>query len=119
VLEIHPEAADEAKRARNRYRGKAGPTIARAFERAIRDLLRRIEETPRAFEVHGLIAVESKVRTLFFEVRRALPVQSQRGASLFPLVVFYYVRSGVPFVLAVAHGRRRPGYWMERRFEER
>jgi hypothetical protein len=32
-----------------------------------------------------------------------------------PYVVFFYVRQGTAIVLAIAHGKRRPGYWAERR----
>lgn len=32
----------------------------------------------------------------------------------FPFSVFYTIREGVVVVLAVAHQRRRPGYWLNR-----
>ena len=39
---------------------------------------------------------------------RQLPV---RG---FPLLVVYRIRPDVVYVVAVAHAKRRPGYWMNR-----
>ena len=32
----------------------------------------------------------------------------------FPFVVVYRVREEETFIMAVAHGRRKPGYWRER-----
>ena len=67
-----------------------------------------IEENPHQFEEHGLLAVRNG-RTLLYAVRRALFPRP------FPYVVFFYVRQTNAIVLAIAHGRRRPGYWAERR----
>jgi hypothetical protein len=67
-----------------------------------------IEENPHQFEEHGLLAVPNG-RTLLYAVRRALFPRP------FPYVVFFYVMQANAIVLAVAHGRRRPGYWAERR----
>jgi hypothetical protein len=32
----------------------------------------------------------------------------------FPYAVFFYMLRGEPIVVAVAHGRRRQGYWRKR-----
>jgi hypothetical protein len=113
VLRIHPEAEGEWLRASDRYRHRGGRAIARQFDQAVLALLRRIEEGPLAFERHGLIAVQMPARSLFFEVRKAVV------PKVFPFVIFYYLRNGVPLVLAVAHAKRRPGYWLDRRFTDR
>jgi len=36
--------------------------------------------------------------------------------SRFPYAVVYHVRKDIVLVVAVAHSRRRPGYWRGRRF---
>jgi hypothetical protein len=68
----------------------------------------RIKEDPMQFVEHGLLAVQLEERPLFFSVRRVLLPKP------FPYVVFYYRRENAVVVLAIAHGRRRPGYWVER-----
>jgi hypothetical protein len=108
VLRIHPQAEREWLRASNRYRDRGGRAIARRFDQAVLALLRRIDEAPLSFERHGLIALQTPTRPLFFEVRKAVVPR------VFPFVIFYYLRSDAPFVLAVAHAKRRPGYWTER-----
>jgi len=84
------------------------PHAALRFRRAVDAVFDRIEESPEQFVEHGLLAVPSG-RPLFYLVRRAvLPPP-------FPYVVFFYVRQGAPIVLAIAHAKRRPGHWAERR----
>ncbi|MCB9762430.1 MAG: type II toxin-antitoxin system RelE/ParE family toxin [Alphaproteobacteria bacterium] len=46
--------------------------------------------------------------TVHGEVRRVI-------VRRFPYGVFYVVEDGELVVLAVAHGRREPGYWLSRR----
>ncbi|HEV3193008.1 MAG TPA: hypothetical protein VGY54_21020 [Polyangiaceae bacterium] len=78
------------------------------FDQALNAIFDRIEENAHQFGEHGLLAVPNG-RTLLYPVRRAiLP-------GPFPYVVFFYVRQANAIVLAIAHGRRRPGYWARRR----
>jgi plasmid stabilization system protein ParE len=84
------------------------PRAALRFRSAADGIFDRIEESPEQFGEHGLLAVPNG-RALFYLVRRAvLPPP-------FPYVVFFYVRHGTAIVLAIAHAKRRPGYWAERR----
>ena len=84
------------------------PSAARRFRRAVDGILDRIEENPEQFAEHGLLAVQNG-RPRFYAVRRAVLPRP------FPYVVFFYVRHGMAIVLAIAHGKRRPGYWADRR----
>jgi hypothetical protein len=84
------------------------PGAAIQFRRAVDDVFDQIEERPEQFAEHGLLAVQNG-HPLFYAVRRAVLPRS------FPFVVFFYVREGVAIVLALAHAKRRPGYWTDRR----
>jgi hypothetical protein len=71
-------------------------------------LLERVEAAPEQFAKYGLLAVSTERGSLFFDVHKAVLPRT------FPYVVFFYLRGRVAVVLAVAHVRRRPGYWMGR-----
>ena len=43
--------------------------------------------------------------------------QIQKGPERFPYAVVYRITQSTIQLIAVAHGRRRPGYWKSRRFE--
>jgi toxin ParE1/3/4 len=103
-LRLHPEARDERQRVLKHVRS---PDAAARFRAAVDRVFDRIEENPSQFPEHGLLVVQNG-RALFYAVRRAV-------VPRFPYVVLFYVRRGVAIVLAIAHGRRRPGYWSERR----
>ncbi len=60
---------------------------------------RRIREAPLAWP-----------RTAI--VRR--PAVRKAKVMRFPYAVFFYMLRGEPVVVAVAHGRRLPGYWRKR-----
>jgi toxin ParE1/3/4 len=71
--------------------------LGREFQFAVEDAVRRICENPQAGPQYGT------TRFHYFLVRR------------FPYVVFYSEDADAIRVMAVAHGRRRPGYWKNRR----
>ena len=104
-IRVHPEARDERLRVIRRMRH---PGASARFDQMLRDIFARIREGSDQFPEHGLLAVQSD-RPLFYVVRRAVLPRS------FPYVVFFYIREGVAIVLAVAHAKRRPGYWTDRR----
>jgi toxin ParE1/3/4 len=106
-LRVHQGARRERLHARGIY-ARRDPAVAVRFDAALRAVFDRIKEQPTQFAEHGLLAVQLDVRPLFFSVRRALLPKP------FPYVVFYYLRENVVVVLAIAHARRRPGYWFER-----
>ena len=93
-VRLHPEALNEADSAIEWYRRRsvrAAEMFADELDRAIG----RIRDHPRQFPEYG------------FGARRML-------LRRFPyLIIFRETASGVE-VIAVAHGRRRPGYWRDR-----
>lgn len=94
AVEFHPLAADEAQAAERWYREQsetASARFQREFDRAV-DL---ISERPNA----GSPYLGSTRRVL---LRR------------FPFFVVYRVRGNELEIVAVAHARRRPGYWRVR-----
>jgi toxin ParE1/3/4 len=111
TFKLHPDARHELDRARRYYRERT-PEVAGRFAQSILDVFGRIEMGPTQFPVHGLLAVSTGQRSLFLEVRKAaLP-------ATFPFVVFFYMRGGMAIILAVAHEKRRPGYWIARAADE-
>ncbi len=93
-VRIHPAALEEAEAATKWYRlrsMRAAEMFLDTLERAIE----RIGDHPRQFPEYA------------FGTRRMV-------LQRFPyLLVFRETAAGVE-VIAVAHGRRRPGYWRER-----
>jgi plasmid stabilization system protein ParE len=110
-LKLHPQARQELDGARRYYRER-DPEVARRFARSVFDMLQRIASEPAQFPKHGLLAVPTSRGTLFFDVYRAVLPRT------FPYVLFFFVSSGTSIVLAVAHGKRRPGYWTARTDDE-
>ena len=93
-LEFHPEAAAEFDAAL-RYYGERRGGLAAAFLAAVRATTDLVAARPAA--------------------GRAFSVGARRLLVLgFPYAVIYAVEPDVVFVLAVAHTRRRPGYWRGR-----
>lgn len=109
MTELHflPSARTELRSARRYYRQKDAE-VARRFSSEVLKLLQRIVEAPSQFPEHGLLAVPNRLQTLYFTVRKAVLPRT------FPFVILYYVSQGAVIVLAVAHDRRRPGYWTHR-----
>src|SRR5262245_53997826 len=94
AVEFHPLAADEAQAAERWYRERSETASAR-FLRELDRAIERIAERPEA----GSPYVSSTRRVL---LRR------------YPFIVVYRVRGGDVEIVAVAHARRRPGYWRAR-----
>jgi plasmid stabilization system protein ParE len=91
---LRPEAATEISEAWEWYearRAGLGAEFVTCVEAAIARAARLPEENPPTYG----------------EVRRAL-------LRRFPYAVFYQVENGALLVLAVAHARRSPGYWLNR-----
>ena len=91
---LHPEALDEAEAAIEWYRRRS----VRAAEMFVDELDRAIErigDHPRQFPEYA------------FGARRML-------LRRFPYLIIFRETAGGVEVIAVAHGRRRPGYWRDR-----
>jgi plasmid stabilization system protein ParE len=94
VIEVHPEATDEARAARKRYEAQS----SRAGERFLAELSRAmdlISDAPDQWPkyLHG---------TRQYKLRR------------FPYLVVYRALNDTIQVVAVAHTGRKPGYWKGR-----
>jgi plasmid stabilization system protein ParE len=94
AVEVHPLAADEAEGAERWYRER-NETAAVRFRRELEQAVDLISERPEA----GPRYVANTRRIL---LRR------------FPFFVVYRVLGDHVQIVAVAHARRRPGYWRER-----
>ena len=94
AVEFHPLAADEVEGAERWYRER-NETAATRFRRELDRAVRLIAERPEA----GPPYIGNTRR---FLLRR------------FPFFVVYRVHDGQIQVVAVAHARRRPGYWVQR-----
>lgn len=93
-IEFHPEAIAEAEAAVIWYRERS-LRAAEALVNEIEHALRAISETPQRWSVF-----EAGTRRM--SLRR------------FPYSIIYREKTEAIEVLAVAHGRRRPGYWRRR-----
>ena len=94
-IEIHPEAVAEAEAAIDWYaeRSSRAPT---AFMEELDKAIESIREAPKRWPIFDLDC-------------RRFPL------FRFPYFIVYYEKSdSLVRILAVAHGRRRPGYWRSR-----
>ena len=94
AVEIHPEAVLEARAAREWYQFKS-PEAAAAFMAELDVGIDSIRVAPEIYPtyLHG---------TRRYLMRR------------FPYLIVYRTTPTAIQVVAVAHGRRRPGYWKTR-----
>jgi plasmid stabilization system protein ParE len=93
-LRFHPEAEEEDLGSLSWYRDRS-PVAAINFESAIEEAVARIGKAPKRWPIY------------FDSFRRYVLRQ-------FPFSIIYQELSSEIVVFAVAHGRRRPGYWRDR-----
>jgi plasmid stabilization system protein ParE len=98
-VRLHPEAIAEAKAAYEWY-AERNPAAANAFISELDDAISQIQTSPERWPMH----LQDTRKFLF---RR------------FPYGIIYRITESAIQVIAVAHGRRRPGYWKSRRFQNR
>lgn len=91
---IHPAAVEEAEAAARWYRERS-PRAAERFVAEIIGVIRKILAAPQ---------------------RWPLAARDTRKAKLpcFPFIIIYRESKDAIQILAIAHGRRRPGYWKAR-----
>jgi toxin ParE1/3/4 len=94
-IEFHEEADEELKAAAEYYES-AEEGLGEAFLRSVEFGLRQIQLYPLAWSI------------LFDDVRRYL-------VPRFPYALVYRIERDRVFILAVAHTRRRPRYWLGRK----
>ena len=92
--EFHPEAALEFEEAVRFYKER-GRNLGQQFVREVRTAIRKIVATPERW------------RVLEEDVRRCL-------VPVFPYSVLYTIETNYVLIIAVAHGKRQPGYWRHR-----
>ena len=94
VVDVLPQAIEEAREARNYYLSKS-PAAEEAFRKELEHAVALIRECPETWPsyVHG---------TRRFVLRR------------FPFSVVYRTDDTSSLIVAVAHAKRKPGYWMSR-----
>ena len=95
LVEFHPSASEELEAASSFYEGRR-PGLGEELADEIEDVCVLLSEYP---------AIGRKVD----EAHRSVPLRR------FPFVLFYLVRANVVQIIAVAHKRKRPGYWRRRR----
>ncbi len=91
---VHPEAIEEARAAREWYHVRNAEAAA-AFMAELDLAIERIEEAPRLWPAY-------LGRTRRYLLRR------------FPFFVVFREAGDRVEIVAVAHARRRPGYWLGR-----
>ena len=93
-VRLHPEARAELRDARRWYYERS-PLSATAFAHAIDNAVSRIREAPNSFPL-------AEQGTRKFVLPR------------FPFNIFYRPDETEIVIVAVAHQKRRPGYWSNR-----
>lgn len=93
-VRLHPEARAEIRAARKWY-DERSPLTATAFAHAVDNAISRIVQAPDQYPFRYC-------RTRQFVLQR------------FPFNLFYFVIDSEIVVVAVAHQKRRPGYWAAR-----
>jgi plasmid stabilization system protein ParE len=91
VVDVLPQAIDEAREARNYYLSKS-TAAEEAFRKELEHAVTLIRERPETWPtyVHG---------TRRFVLRR------------FPFSVVYRTDGTSSLIVAIAHAKRKPGYW--------
>lgn len=93
---FHPLALDEAIRGADWYKGEGSPQAARSFTLQIEASIAMLRKHPTA----GTPTIR----------------QARRFAlDTFPYWLVYRIEGDTLHILALAHQRRRPGYWAKRR----
>jgi plasmid stabilization system protein ParE len=93
-IRVHPEAQLEAEAAVQWY-GQRSPHAAGRLVAELRSALERIQQGPNQFPK---LALKARRKVL----------------GRFPYLVVFRETATEIEIVAVAHGRRRPGYWRER-----
>jgi plasmid stabilization system protein ParE len=94
IADLHPEAIAEAREARLWYRERSLDAEER-FRRELKRAIRAMQEAPETWP-----ADEDGVRTCRLKV--------------FPYSLLYALEGDACIIVAVAHAKRRPGYWRSR-----
>lgn len=94
IVRYHPEAVDELIDAAQFYESRSSG-LGNRFIKSVDDAVRFIQRNPELFNADGFGRRKYKIKK-------------------FPFLLIYKVVENHIFILAVAHGRRKPGYWQSR-----
>ena len=93
-VDFHPAALLEAEDAQAWYEERS-LLAASAFLRELSTAVQRIRQTPHRYPV-----AEAGTRRILLD--------------RFPFTIYYRVKSDAMTIVAIAHQKRRPGYWSKR-----
>ena len=97
ALKLHSEAEAELQTSVSFYRGRGGDRLAERFKEHVEAGFRAILANPERFPP-----------------ARDIPGVQKFRLKHFPFAPLYIRRSKYIWIVAVAHGSRRPGYWTQR-----
>jgi plasmid stabilization system protein ParE len=91
---FHPEAREDFRDAIRWYRSRS-PTVATEFRGMVSDVIREIVQTPQRWPKY------------LYGTRRFV-------LHRFPFSIIYLDDSDILSIVAVAHNKRKPGFWKQR-----
>lgn len=94
-IRFHPAARAELRAAMRFYEAQR-KGLGGDFLDEVNSSVRRVQELPESYPVFGVA-----------DVRKCV-------VNRFPYLVLYEERPRTIYVIAVAHGKRAPGYWRDR-----
>jgi toxin ParE1/3/4 len=94
AIRFHPAAGQEAEAVYDWYAAR-NQSVAHGFREELRHAVASVSENPDTWPRYG-----SRARRYVF--------------PRFPFSLVYVLRDNAVEIIAVAHGRRRPGYWGSR-----
>src|SRR5439155_12663895 len=97
ALKLHSEAKAELQVSVSYYRERGGAKLAERFKEHIKAGYKAILANPERFPP-----------------ARDLPGVQKFRLRHFPFALLYVRRSDYIWIVAVAHGSRKPGYWTDR-----
>lgn len=99
AVSFHPEAESEL-RAEARWYDDRREGLGERFEAAVASIIESVLLWPESGQVWSDLTRE--------------PVIRSRGVTDFPYRLVYFVTAEELMVVAVAHEKRKPGYWRDR-----
>ena len=100
-LLLHPDAVAEMKDSVAFYREQGDDPLANRFKTALQESLQTIRDCPICYPLIKQGNATRKAR---------LPK--------YPFSVVYFERPNAIWIVAIAHGSRKPGYWFRRLGQE-
>jgi toxin ParE1/3/4 len=96
-LKLHPDARFELQESVTFYRNRGGEGLAQRFKQHVNAAFKAILKNPERFPPAPELTGVQKFRLKHF-----------------PFAVLYIRRPDYLWIVAVAHGSRKPGYWKYR-----